>query len=78
MIPRASATKRKKGGFHPWVAVLDGARIMGIQFSTRQEAINYAERVAAWWPPGTFDADGRAVPQRLLHKSKPKEKDDHD
>ena len=68
MNPRVSAAKRPKGGEHPWVPLVDGAQIMGVQFATRAEAIEYAERVAAWWPPGTFDADGRATPQRWWGK----------
>ena len=64
MNPRASATKRRNGGDHPWVPLVDLAQIQGVQFATRKEAIDYAERVALFWPPGTFDARGRAVPQR--------------
>jgi hypothetical protein len=63
--PRASARKNPRGGEnHPWVACVDGAEIMGITFARKQEAVTYAERVAEWWPPGTFDEDGRGVAQR--------------
>jgi hypothetical protein len=42
---RASTAKLKSGGEHPYVAVVDGAEIMGMKFKTRAEALLYAEWV---------------------------------
>lgn len=49
--PRASAQRRKGQNREGWEAVLDGAVIQGATFNTREEAIEYAERVLAYYEP---------------------------
>jgi hypothetical protein len=51
MISRASVGKSKRGGEHPYVAVVDGAEISFVRFGTRAAALAYAERVASLQQP---------------------------
>jgi len=45
----ATRAKDKRGFWHmAWVAVVNGAEIQGVRFSTKEEAIAYAERVAEY------------------------------
>ena len=73
MNPRASAAKYPRGGgLHPWVPLVDGMQIQGMQFETRKQAIEYAERVAEWWPAGTFDRPRRqGMRQRWFRSNRP-------
>jgi hypothetical protein len=56
MIPRASVARSKRGGEHPYVAVVDGAEIASMRFGTRAAALAYAERVASLQQPKPPDA----------------------
>jgi hypothetical protein len=56
MISRASVAKAKRGGEHPYVAVVDGAEISFMRFGTRAAALAYAERVASLQQPAPPDA----------------------
>jgi hypothetical protein len=56
MIPRASVAKSKRGGEHPYVAVVDGTEIASIRFRTRSTALAYAERVVSLQQPKPPDA----------------------
>jgi hypothetical protein len=56
MIPRASVAKSKRGGEHPYVAVVDGAEISFIRFGSRAAALAYAERVMLLQQPKPPDA----------------------
>jgi hypothetical protein len=44
MISRVSVAKSRRGGEHPYVAVVDGAEVSSIRFGTRAAALAYAER----------------------------------
>lgn len=41
------------GQRHPWVAIVDGFEISGASFSTREDAVAFAMRVAAYQKEST-------------------------
>jgi len=69
-ISRASVAKSKRGGDHPYVAVVDGAEISFMRFGTRAAALAYAEWVASLKQPESLDA--RVVGSRSKDREAPR------